>query len=54
MKSDSYPRYVRSEMYRDFLNGSKKKVIVSHTLFVVITYISVHYCFIQKKKFRHL
>lgn len=27
MKSDSYSRYLRSEMYKDFLNGSKKKVI---------------------------
>lgn len=26
MKSDSYPRYIRSEMYKEFLNGSKKKV----------------------------
>lgn len=26
MKSDSYSRYLRSEMYKDFLNGSKKKV----------------------------
>lgn len=25
MKSDSYSRYLRSDMYRDFLNGSKKK-----------------------------
>lgn len=25
MKSDSYSRYLRSEMYKDFLNGSKKK-----------------------------
>lgn len=28
MKSDSYSRYLRSEMYKDFLNGSKKKVII--------------------------
>ena len=28
MKSDSYCRYLRSEMYKDFLNGSKKKVII--------------------------
>ncbi|XP_020707592.2 regulator of G-protein signaling 7 isoform X4 [Athalia rosae] len=27
MKSDSYSRYLRSEMYKDFLNGSKKKFI---------------------------
>lgn len=26
MKSDSYSRYLRSDMYKDFLNGSKKKV----------------------------
>ena len=26
MRSDSYSRYLRSEMYKDFLNGSKKKV----------------------------
>nr|XP_032528415.1 regulator of G-protein signaling 7-like [Danaus plexippus plexippus] len=26
MKSDSYSRYLRSEMYKDYLNGSKKKV----------------------------
>uniref|UniRef100_A0A8D8U5U1 Regulator of G-protein signaling 7 n=2 Tax=Cacopsylla melanoneura TaxID=428564 RepID=A0A8D8U5U1_9HEMI len=25
MKSDSYSRYLRSDIYRDFLNGSKKK-----------------------------
>ncbi|XP_018899894.1 regulator of G-protein signaling 7 isoform X2 [Bemisia tabaci] len=28
MKSDSYPRYLRSEMYKDFLSGSKKKTSV--------------------------
>ena len=26
MRSDSYSRYLRSEMYKDFLNGSRKKV----------------------------
>ncbi|KAK9751909.1 GGL domain [Popillia japonica] len=26
MKSDSYSRYLRSDMYKEFLNGSKKKV----------------------------
>ncbi|KAI8431470.1 hypothetical protein MSG28_015987 [Choristoneura fumiferana] len=26
MKSDSYSRYLRSEMYKDYLNGSKKKM----------------------------
>ncbi|KAK9889334.1 hypothetical protein WA026_004609 [Henosepilachna vigintioctopunctata] len=28
MKSDSYSRYLRSDMYKDFLNGSKKKTSV--------------------------
>ncbi|XP_050314334.1 regulator of G-protein signaling 7 [Anthonomus grandis grandis] len=28
MKSDSYSRYLRSEMYKDFLNGSRKKTSV--------------------------
>ncbi|KAG6802651.1 regulator of G-protein signaling 7 [Apis mellifera caucasica] len=28
MKSDSYSRYLRSEMYKDFLSGSKKKTSV--------------------------
>ena len=26
MKNDSYPRYLRSEMFKEYLNGSKKKV----------------------------
>lgn len=33
MRSDSYSRYLRSEMYKDFLSGSKKKV-VSHFSFI--------------------
>lgn len=32
MKADSYSRYLRSEMYKEFLNGSKKKVSVSKFL----------------------
>ncbi|XP_075227494.1 regulator of G-protein signaling 7 isoform X2 [Lycorma delicatula] len=32
MKSDSYSRYLRSEMYKDFLNGSKKKLQI-HKLY---------------------
>ena len=26
MKSDSYSRYLRSEMYKEFMTGTKKKV----------------------------
>lgn len=33
MKSDSYSRYLRSEMYKDFLNNSKKKVIQPFSFF---------------------
>lgn len=29
MKSDSYSRYLRSEMYKEFLSGNRKKVILS-------------------------
>jgi len=28
MKNDSYSRYIRSDMYKEFLQGSKKKVIL--------------------------
>ncbi|RWS04446.1 Regulator of G-protein signaling 7-like protein, partial [Dinothrombium tinctorium] len=28
MKNDSYPRYLRSEMYKEYLNGTKKKTSV--------------------------
>ena len=27
MKNDSYSRYIRSDMYKEFLQGSKKKVV---------------------------
>lgn len=29
MKNDSYPRYLRSEMYKEYLSGTKKKVSYS-------------------------
>lgn len=29
MKNDSYPRYLRSDMYKEYLNGTKKKVRIS-------------------------
>jgi len=29
MKNDSYSRYIRSDMYKEFLQGSKKKVTLS-------------------------
>lgn len=35
MKSDSYSRYLRSDMYKEFLNGSKKKVKSIQNLFSV-------------------
>lgn len=35
MKSDSYSRYLRSDMYKDFLNGSRKKVKSIPNLFGV-------------------
>lgn len=35
MRSDSYSRYLRSEMYKDILNGSKKKVKSIPNLFGV-------------------
>ena len=31
MKNDSYSRYIRSDMYKEFLQGSKKKVIIGLT-----------------------
>lgn len=33
MKNDSYPRYLRSDIYKDCLNGSKKKVKTIPNLF---------------------
>lgn len=35
MKTDSYSRYLRSEMYKEYLNGSKKKVKSIPNLFGV-------------------
>lgn len=35
MKSDSYSRYLRSDMYKDYLSGSKKKVKSIPNLFGV-------------------
>lgn len=35
MRSDSYSRYLRSDMYKDVLNGSKKKVKSIPNLFGV-------------------
>ena len=31
MKNDSYPRYLRSDMYKEYLNGTKKKVRPLHS-----------------------
>lgn len=38
MRSDSYSRYLRSDMYKDFLNGSKKKVTIT---FIIIIFIII-------------
>lgn len=35
MKSDSYSRYLRSDMYKEYLNGSKKKIKSIPNLFGV-------------------
>lgn len=36
MKNDSYPRYLRSEQYKDYLNGTKKKVSVRRRSLLVV------------------
>jgi len=38
MKNDSYSRYIRSDMYKEFLQGSKKKVI---SRFYVLQFVNV-------------
>lgn len=43
MKNDSYPRYLRSDMYKEYLNGTKKKVravralLIDEKLFIHLT-----------------
>lgn len=39
MKSDSYSRYLRSDMYKEYLNGTKKKVKSIPNLFGVKRWI---------------
>lgn len=59
MKSDSYSRYLRSEMYKDYLNGSKKKVMNFNLInnMIDITTIYINYikelnCIINTKILR--
>lgn len=35
MKNDSYPRYLRSDLYKEYLNGTKKKVSSKWMPFVI-------------------
>ncbi|XP_046918006.1 regulator of G-protein signaling 7-like isoform X2 [Dermatophagoides farinae] len=37
MKNDSYPRYLRSDMYKEYLNGTKKKTSVKGFRGVIFT-----------------
>lgn len=36
MKNDSYPRYLRSDMYKEYLNGTKKKVNITMNILELI------------------
>lgn len=38
MKNDSYPRYLRSDMYKEYLNGTKKKTSVKGIRGVITTF----------------
>lgn len=40
MKNDSYPRYLRSDQYKEYLNGTKKKV--SHVRTPFATFILIN------------
>lgn len=48
MKSDSYSRYLRSEMYKDYINGSKKKV----EKYINFIFINLFYIFVNLFYFR--
>lgn len=43
MKSDSYSRYLRSDMYKEYLNGSKKKVKSIPNLFGVKRWMALSF-----------
>jgi len=38
MKNDSYSRYIRSDMYKEFLSGTKKKVCKLNIMLLTAQY----------------